>query len=420
LSRLALAGWLERQQSAHSRGIDLELSRVATVAARLGVGRPACPVITVGGTNGKGSVSTFAAGLLSSAGLRTGLFTSPHLVRYNERIRIDGAEAVDDELVDAFERIEQARGDVTLTYFEYNTLAALLVFAERATEAIVLEVGLGGRLDATNIVDADVAVICSVGFDHRDWLGDTLDAIGREKAGICRPGRPAVLGSADMPASVFASIEACGARALIAEQDFSWAVDGAEWSYRGPRLGLAGLAWPALAGSVQFRNAATALAAVEALPARIALDVRRVSQALFEARLPGRFQIVQGPVEWIIDVAHNEPAARVLAGHLADRPHDGRTIGVVGILGDKDAPAIKAALAGAFDHWVLCTLSDPRGQSAEALAARLGLPRDAVSLAGSVQEGCAIAREQARPGDRVVACGSFLVAGAALQWLGLY
>jgi dihydrofolate synthase/folylpolyglutamate synthase len=420
LTRATLADWLERQQSIHPRGIDLDLSRVGTVAARLGVARPDCPVVTVGGTNGKGSVSTFTAGLLRSAGLRTGLFTSPHLVRYNERIRIDGVEATDGELISAFERIEHARGDVTLTYFEYNTLAALVVFAARATEAVVLEVGLGGRLDATNVVDADVAVICSVGLDHRDWLGDTLEAIGREKAGICRAGRPVILGSQDMPASVLASIQSRGARAFVADRDFSWTVGGATWSYRGTRLELTGLARPALAGSVQFRNAATALAAVEALPTRIGLDARSATRALLESRLPGRFQIVPGPVEWIIDVAHNEPAARVLAMHLADRPHAGRTIGVVGILGDKDAPAIKAALAGAFDHWVLCALSDPRGQSAESLAARLGLARNEVSLAGSVQEGCALARERAQPGDRVVACGSFLVAGAVLQWLGLY
>lgn len=262
----SLTEWLGFQQSIHSRSIDLELSRVATVARRLGVDRLRCPVVTVGGTNGKGSVVAHLDSLLCNAGLTAGVFTSPHVLRYNERIKVGGIEAADAELVAAFERIEQARGGITLTYFEYNTLAALSVFAARAVDIAILEVGLGGRLDATNIIDASVAVVCSIGFDHRDYLGETLEHIGREKAGIFRAGRPAVLGSPDMPASVFAAIAAIGAQPMVAERDFRWNVraDG-HWSYRGPQFVLDDLPPSSLAGAIQYRNAATAIAAIEAL-----------------------------------------------------------------------------------------------------------------------------------------------------------
>src|SRR5438067_601148 len=211
-----LAEWLTLQESVHPKSIDMELTRVTAVARALGIAEPAFPVVTVGGTNGKGSTVAHLAALLGALGASTGMFTSPHFIRYNERIRVNGEEVADRELIAAFERIEAARGATTLTFFEYNTLAALLIFAQRAVDVAVLEVGLGGRLDATNLVAADVAVVASVGFDHRDWLGDTLELIGAEKAGIFRPGKPAVLGTPDMPASVFATIGALGARALAA------------------------------------------------------------------------------------------------------------------------------------------------------------------------------------------------------------
>lgn len=412
--------WLALQQSVHVRGIDLELSRVTRVARHLGVDKPRCPVVTVGGTNGKGSVVAFLESIVQSADTTAGVFTSPHLIRYNERIRVGGREATDDELIEAFERIERARGDTTLTYFEYNALAALLVFERREVDVAVLEVGLGGRLDAANLVDADVSVVCSIGFDHRDWLGDTLEDIGREKAGIFRPGRPAVLGSPEMPASVFAAIEACGAQPVVAERDFSWRVGERGWCFHGRTLELRDLPFPTLPGSIQVRNAATALAAAECLLPSGRVSFRNVDEALRQAHLPGRFQIVPGPVEWILDVAHNEPAARTLAQHLSERPCGGRTIAVVSILGDKDAAAIGAALDPVVDHWFLCTITEPRGRTALELQERLALPADKTTLAESVAAGCELAAAIAEPGDRIVACGSFLVVGAAMQWLGLY
>ena len=418
-----LAEWLELQDAVHPRAIDLGLERVARVARTLGVDSPPFRVITVGGTNGKGSVAAHAEALLEAAGVRAGLFTSPHLIRYNERIRVAGAEVDDAELIEAFEQIEAARGATTLTFFEYNTLAALLIFARRGVGTAVLEVGLGGRLDATNLVAADVAVLASVGFDHRDWLGDTLEAIGTEKAGIFRAGRPAVLGTADMPASVYAAIAALGARALVAGGDFSWTVSRVRWSYRGPGLALADLAPSHLPGSIQYRNAATALTAVAALaraaPLPRALDAATVNAALAAVRLPGRLQVVPGPVEWILDIAHNEPAARVLAAHLEERPllPGARTLAVVGVLADKDASGIGAALAPLIDEWIVCALPGARGGSAAQLAQRLAVAPQRLQLADSVERGCEIARAAARPGDRVVVFGSFHTVGPALAWL---
>jgi dihydrofolate synthase / folylpolyglutamate synthase len=428
-----LAEWLTLQESVHPKTIDMGLARVTSVARTLGLGKPAYRVITVGGTNGKGSTVVHLDKLLRAAGVTTGMFTSPHFIRYNERIQVGGVEVSDEELVAAFEQIEGARGTTTLTFFEYNLLAALLVFAERAVDVAVLEVGLGGRLDAVNLVDADVAVVCSIGLDHRDYLGDTLDLIGAEKAGIFRSGRPAVLGTDDMPGSVYSAITALQARPVVAGRDFTWRVEekpavgtstgGARWSYNGLRLSLRDLPPSALAGSIQYRNAATALAALEALemPLPIALSERTVGEALRDVRLAGRFESVQmDSVEWILDIAHNEPAAAIFAGHVRERPAKGRTFAVVGILGDKDAGAIARLVGPVVDHWILCALPGPRGTSAVELARRMSLPQSGVTLAESVEEGCAVARTTAKPGDRVLVFGSFHTVGPAMQWLGIY
>jgi dihydrofolate synthase / folylpolyglutamate synthase len=422
-----LSEWLERQETVHVRSIDLGLERVAAVARELDLTKPSYRVMTVAGTNGKGSTVAHLEAILLAHGYRAGSLTSPHLLRYNERVRVDGREAEDEELVRAFDRIEAARGATTLTFFEYNTLAALAIFAERGVDVAVLEVGLGGRLDAVNVVDADVAVLCSVGFDHRDWLGDTLDAIGAEKAGIFRPGRPAVLGSSQMPASVFAAAESAGVRLAIAERDFSWSTESDRWSYRGLASRLDGLPPPALAGRIQYRNAATALAAFELLAGPARLDLGRVAAALRAVRLPGRFQTVRlcGPrgdgadaVEWILDVSHNEPAAQVLEENLrASRPA-GRTYAVCSILRDKDVEAIGRAIAPAIDAWILCGAPGARGSTAGELAARLAGSVSTPRLVDTVREGLNLARSLAAAGDRVVVFGSFTTVTSALEWLG--
>ena len=430
-----LAEWLTLQESVHPKTIDMGLARVATVARALGVDKPRCPVITVGGTNGKGSTVAHLDAVLRATGARTGMFTSPHFLRYNERIQVGGVEATDDELVAAFEHIEQARGSTTLTFFEFNALAALVIFATRNVDVAILEVGLGGRLDAANLVDADVAIVCSVGFDHRDYLGDTLDLIGAEKAGIFRAGRPAVLGSPDMPPSVYAAMASLGARPVVAGKDFAFRVNDSDpgWSYKGLGLELQNLPPSALPGSIQYANAATALAALEALGG-IPLNERVVSAALRSVTLPGRFQTVRvdaadgRPVEWILDIAHNEAAAAIFATHVAERAaatlettgRKGRTFAVVGILGDKDAGAIARLVDPVVDQWVLCSLGGPRGVTAADLAQRMQLPGLKFTLAASVEEGCAVARATAKPGDRVLVFGSFHTVGPAMRWLGLY
>jgi dihydrofolate synthase/folylpolyglutamate synthase len=415
----SLEDWLALQETVHSTGIDLTLDRVREVAQRLGLLPPACRVITVAGTNGKGSTVAYLTALLRGAGHHVGSFTSPHLVRYNERIRIEGAEASDAELVAAFEGIDAARGAITLTFFEYNLLAALYVFRERQVDHAVLEVGLGGRLDAVNIVDADAAIVCSIGFDHRDWLGDSLAQIGREKAGVFRAGRVAVIADPRTVGSVEQEARRLGARLLKAQRDYHFSIQHDSWSLRTTQAAFTGLPAPSLHGDVQFANAAAAVAALLALDPPVRLDAGIIGTAIRSVQVPGRFQVIPGPVEWILDVAHNEPAARVLAHTLAARPLRGRTYVVTGILGDKDVDAIAGQLQPVADEWILCGIDAPRGLGAQALARR---SRHFVSarLAQDIESGIRLARSLAQPGDRVVVCGSFLAVAPALKVLGLY
>jgi dihydrofolate synthase / folylpolyglutamate synthase len=422
----SLADWLSYQQRAHPRAVDLSLERVCAVAARLGLLQRRAPLATIGGTNGKGSTAMTLACLLQSCGQRVGLFTSPHLLRYNERIRIDGAAASDSDLVSAFEHIEAARGELTLTFFEYNALAALELFQRAQVDAMVLEVGLGGRLDATNILSADVAVVCSIGFDHRDWLGDTLDQIGAEKAGIFRAGQKVVLGTPDMPPSVWQAASALNCEVWTAGREFSWTLQpsadaASAWDYHSALCELPALPAPSLAGSIQYQNAASALTALQLLNAPHRCERDRVISGLEQVSLPGRFQIVPGEIEWILDVAHNEPAAEVLARSLRERRAARSTWAVFGTLSDKDSAAIALQLDAEIDHWVLTGIGDdPRGLSATTLRERLPPLRGKVELADDVLSACQRARAQARAGERVVVLGSFHVVGPALAWLGLY
>jgi dihydrofolate synthase/folylpolyglutamate synthase len=422
----SLADWLSYQQRAHPRAIDLSLERVASVASRLGLLDRQGLLVTVGGTNGKGSTATTLAQLLQACGRRVGLFTSPHLVRYNERIQINGRLASDEQLVSAFERIEAGRGESTLTFFEYNALAALEIFRHSQVDATVLEVGLGGRLDATNILDADVAVLCSIGFDHTDWLGGTLEQIGAEKAGILRAGQKVVLGSQDMPSSVWRTARALQCEVWSAQREFDWRLRtepscAGTWDFVSAPCELLQLPAPALAGEIQYRNAASALAALQLLNVQDRCDRGAIERGLQRVSLPGRFQIVPGEVEWILDVAHNEPAAAVLAAALAARPRHGRTLALAGMLTDKDAAAIVSGLDALVDHWILTGIADdPRGSSAQQLLARLPALRGDIELRDTVAQGCERARAWASAGDRILVLGSFHVVGPALSWLGLY
>lgn len=433
-----LDDWLAHQQAQHPRSIELGLDRVREVAQRLGLLPPALPVVLVGGTNGKGSTVAFLVALARAAGLSVGSYTSPHLVRYNERVSLDGRPVADELLVRAFERVEAARGAVPLTFFEYGTLAAFEVFRQARAEVAVVEVGLGGRLDATNAFDPDVSVLCSVGLDHMDWLGPTVEHIGAEKAGIFRTGRPAVLGGASMPASVTAAIARLGALRVQSGQEFALrrAADAADgrWEWGGARGVHPDLPAPALAGDVQYENAATAIAAWlelceragdrwPAAPRARAGATATLREGVAGARIAGRFQRVPGTAdapEWILDVAHNAPAAAVLAGALRALPRAGRVYAVAGILADKDVGAIGDALAGEVDDWILCGLDGPRGLDPEALRARLPARCRSLALVPDVAAGCAVARALAGPRDRIVVLGSFHTVGPALQWLGIY
>ncbi len=405
-----LAQWLAWQEALHPRSIDLGLERVRTVAGRLGLLQPRCPVITVGGTNGKGSCVALLESILAAGGYRVGAFTSPHLIHYNERIRIAGRPAGDEEIVTAFGRIDAARADISLTFFEFNTLAALALFHDAALDVQVLEVGLGGRLDAVNVIDADAALLTGIAFDHCGWLGDTLEQIGREKAGIFRRGRPAVLGASHMPQSVLDAATVVGATVIHADS----------------RL-LQGLPPPALGGQRQFDNAAAVLTVLQALRERLPLTAEQIARGLSTVKLPGRFQIAGGQIEmerpeWIFDVAHNPDAAAALADNLAARPCAGRTIAVVGILEDKDVAAVIAPLLPLVQDWIATTLPGVRGLSAQQMIARLagaGIASAGWSQCATVAEACEQAAGVARPADRIVVFGSFCTVGPALQWRGM-
>ena len=418
----SLEQWLAYQTQVHPQAIDLGLDRLQQVLDRLDWRAPKVPVITVAGTNGKGSVSGYCASIMASAGYRVGTFTSPHLRDYRERIRVHDRRVSAQELVSAFERIEAARGQVGLTFFEFNTIAALLVFEAAKLDAWVLEIGMGGRLDAVNVVDPDVAVVVSIGLDHQEYLGATLDAIAREKAGIFRRGRPAVLGSLDMPGVVEDTARGIGAVLKRLGSEFTYVREGAGWQYRGSRWNLPHLPAPALLGDTQYANAATALAALEEIDARLPISAAAVAQGLERVRLVARFQVIaparSGAPTWILDVAHNPAAARVLARNLRDRPGAGRTLAVCGILTDKDAGGVAAELRDCVDAWWCVSTEGERGRSGAALAETVRREVAApVAAADSTAAGCAAVLGHAKPDDRILVFGSFHTVGPALDWL---
>ena len=421
----SLAEWLTYQERVNVRSIELGLDRVREVWQRMGAPAPARRVITVGGTNGKGSTVALLEAMLTAAGLRVGAFTSPHLLDYNERIRVDGANAYDTTLVASFERIEAARGSasgdaIPLTYFEFGTLAALDLFARAGLDVAVLEVGLGGRLDAVNIIDADVAIITTVDMDHMDWLGPDRDSIGREKAGIARAGRPAIVGELDPPAGLLDALTACGARVERAGLDFHVERHTHGWRWRHRDGSAMELPDPALAAPVQFANAAAAIAALHALWADdlsfASKDVfAAVITGLHQVRVAARLQSLGGDPALVVDVGHNPQAARALAEWLDIQPA-ARVHAVYGALADKDVAGVISALGARIDHWHLAGLDQvtPRGLAAGALAEILQqtLPRAAFDAHADVATALAAARATARPGERILAFGSFFVAGA--------
>ncbi len=397
--------------------IVLGLERVATVAAAMGLARLPFPVVAIAGTNGKGSCAVMLEALLAARGARVGSYLSPHLLRYNERVRIAGREAGDEALCAAFAAVERARSGVALTAFEFATLAAVWLLREAGVEVGVLEVGLGGRLDAVNLFDPAVAVITTIDLDHREWLGGDREAVAAEKAGILRPGRPLVCADPDPPRALLAAARERGARLLRIGAEFRYRVEAdGSWAWRGPGARLERLAPPGLHGEFQYRNASAALAAAACLEPWGLPEAGAASRALAGVRLPGRIEALAGPVRCVADVAHNRQAVAALAAWLAGEPCPGRTLAVCAMLADKDPVGLVEAFAASADAWYLAGLGGPRGDDGSALAGALAgrAAAGAVHRHPDVPAACRAALAAARPGDRVVAFGSFLTARAAL------
>jgi len=414
----SLNDWLEWQETLHPSSIDLSLERVGQVADRLQCRAPAKVVISVAGTNGKGSSVAMLEAILLRAGYRVGCYTSPHLFRYNERLRLQGEPISDSALCESFARIDHARGENTLTYFEFGTLAALDIMARESLEVALLEVGLGGRLDAVNVVDADAALITSIGIDHTAWLGRDRDSIAREKAGIMRPAKPAVCGDADPPASLIAEADRIGALWRVLGADFSIKQAGRRWHWQGQRSRYRDLPEPALTGSHQLANAAGVLMVLEMLRECLPVTQTAIESGLKWVRLLGRIQTVPGRVEQVLDVSHNAQAAQALADALRQRPLPGKTHAVIGMLQDKDTESFVRVLEAAVSRWYPVGLQTDRAATAQQLAQRLAsvVGMERVTTCESVAGAFKRLNAEVSPGDRVLVCGSFYTVA---EWASL-
>ena len=424
-----LDAWLQRIERLHHRTIEMGLARVRQVAEQLAL-RLQCPSIVVAGTNGKGSTCAMLDAMLRAAGYRVGRYSSPHLLRFNERAMIDGVLAADEALIEQFEAVEHARGDVSLTYFEFTTLAILRLFCAQRLDAAVLEIGLGGRLDAVNLIDADCSVVTSIGLDHADYLGSTRDSVAFEKAHIYRAARPAICSDPSPPDALIAHASSIGADLRILGRDFEAIVfseTGAlqphpqQWTYRGRSVRRAALPIPSLRGPHQLRNAAGAIAALEALQEALPVSQQAVREGLRRAAIEGRFQVVPGRPVVILDVAHNPQAAEALALTLDQHPCRGRTHAVFAMLRDKDAAGVFQQMGRRIDRWYLAPTSGQRGMDAGTLASVLQ-PHAAPSVRlderfDSVGQALTAARAAASPDDRILLFGSFVTVADAMREL---
>jgi dihydrofolate synthase/folylpolyglutamate synthase len=418
----SLAEWLAHCERLHPTTVDMGLQRVAAVRDRLGL-RFDVPVITVAGTNGKGSTCAMIESIARQAGYRTGLYLKPHLVHFEERCRLNGESVAAAELLPHFAAVEAARGELTLSYFEFTTLAIARCLSQAAVDLVILEVGLGGRLDAVNAFDADAVVITSIAIDHVEYLGSDRESIGREKAHVMRPGRPAIVADPQPPASVLAYGEQIGADLWLVGRDFVHDGDRQQWRWASQHAGVErryhSLAYPALRGANQLLNAAGAIAALESLRDRLPVTAQAVRTGLALVELPGRFQIVPGQPALVLDVAHNPQSVAALAQNLDAMGFFRRTHAVFGAMRDKDLTAILARMQPLVDHWYFCDLATPRAARAADLAA---LPRPAtpgrevtVSTHASAPEALRAAAAAADPADRIVVFGSFYTVGGVLE-----
>jgi dihydrofolate synthase/folylpolyglutamate synthase len=413
-----LADWLAHCERMHPTTMDLSLERTVEVARRLGI-TFSVPVITVAGTNGKGSTCAMLESIARHAGYRTGLYQKPELVHFEERCRVDGTPVHADDLVPHFAAVEAARGDITLTQFEFSTLAIVRLLSLAAVDVIILEVGLGGRYDSVNAFDTDCAVITSIDLDHVQWLGPDRESIGAEKAQIMRPGKPAIVSDPLPPASIVAHGNGIGADLWLVGRDFNHTGDRQQWNWAGRGRRYTGMSYPALRGANQLLNAAGAIAAFEALRDRLPISAQAIRTGLALVELPGRFQIVPGQPTLVLDVAHNAQAVAALALNLDAMGFFPRTRAVFGAMADKDIPALLARLAPLVDAWYLCDLPTARAARAADLVALLPPPPDSgareVHVHTSPAEALRAAAAASDPADRIVVFGSFYTVGGVLK-----
>jgi len=414
-----LDAWLNWQGGLHPKDIELGLDRVEAVWRRLGPKPPPFPVITVGGTNGKGSCVAMLEAILRAAGYRTACYSSPHLLRYNERVRLDAEPVADRALCEAFDRVDRARRDIALTYFEFGTLAALDLFVRAEPDLALLEVGLGGRLDAVNLLDADVSVVTSIGLDHTAWLGESLDQIAGEKAGIFRRDRPAIIGQRDAPTRLRAEAERLGSLPRQLGRELDWELGSGGWIWVGPGGERLALPAPAMRGTFQYDNASAAIAALRELGGRLPVPVNAIRAGLQRAQLRGRFQVVPGRPCCILDVAHNGAAGDALAANLRAFACPGRTRAVLAVLSDKAPEALVRPLLPLVDEWYLAQSDDPRAMSVGVLSARLAPLLSARPAVVHLTVGAALAAAESASGsgDCLLVVGSFTTVGEALRRL---